>query len=83
VLASYVGLSRLHRNHYLSDVAFGAGLGIAAGLAVNQPSRRAVISPMLAPGIAGVTIDVPIFGGSWSSVVQESGRGPFKIGRSR
>jgi len=64
VLASYVGLSRLHRNHYLSDVAFGAGLGIAAGLAVNQPSRRAVISPMLAPGIAGVTIDVPIFGGS-------------------
>ena len=64
VLASYVGLSRLHRNHYLSDVAFGAGLGIAAGLAVNQPSRRAVISPMLAPGIAGVTIDLRLVGGS-------------------
>jgi membrane-associated phospholipid phosphatase len=63
VLASYVGLSRLHRNHFLSDVAFGAGVGIAAGLAVNQPSRRAVISPMLAPGAAGVTIDFHLAGG--------------------
>ncbi len=64
VLASYVGLSRLHRNHYLSDVAFGAGLGIAAGLAVNQPSRRAAVSPILAPGVAGVTIDLRLVGGS-------------------
>ena len=40
LLASYVGVTRLHRNHYLSDVTFGAALGIAAGLAVNQPSRR-------------------------------------------
>ena len=64
VLASYVGLSRLHRNHYLSDVAFGAGLGVAAGLAVNQPSRRAVVSPIIAPGAAGVTIGVRFVGGS-------------------
>jgi hypothetical protein len=64
VLASYVGLSRLHRNHFLSDVAFGAGLGIAAGLAVNQPSRRAAVSPILAPGVAGVTIGVRFVGGS-------------------
>lgn len=62
VLASYVGLSRLHRNHYLSDVAFGAGLGIAAGLAVNQPDRRAVISPIVGPGTAGVTLDVNLLG---------------------
>jgi len=58
LLASYVGVSRLHRNHYLSDVAFGAGVGIAAGLAISQPSRGGVISPMLAPGVAGVTIDL-------------------------
>jgi membrane-associated phospholipid phosphatase len=64
VLASYVGLARLHRNHYLSDVAFGAGLGIAAGLAVNRPSRRAAISPILAPGVAGLTIDLRFVGGS-------------------
>ena len=63
-LASYVGLARLHRNHYLSDVAFGAGLGIAAGLAINQPSRRLAISPILAPGVAGVTIDLRRLGGS-------------------
>ena len=63
VLASYVGLSRLHRNHYLSDVAFGAGLGIAASLAVNQSSRRTTVSPILAPGVAGVTIDLLLVGG--------------------
>lgn len=63
VLASYVGLSRLHRNHYLSDVAFGAGLGIAAGLAVNQPSRGAVISPILAPGVAGLAVDLRLLAG--------------------
>jgi len=63
LLASYVGLSRLHHNHYLSDVAFGAGLGIAAGLAVNQPSRRAAISPILEPGVAGVMIDIHLVGG--------------------
>ena len=64
VLASYVGLTRLHRNHYLSDVVFGAVLGIAAGLAVNRPSRRATISPILAPGVAGVTIELRRAGGS-------------------
>ncbi|MDA1185910.1 MAG: phosphatase PAP2 family protein [Acidobacteria bacterium] len=64
VLASYVGISRLHRNHYLSDVAFGAGLGVAAGLAVNRPNRRAVVSPIIAPGAAGFTIDLRLAGGS-------------------
>ena len=64
LLASYVGVTRLHSNHYLSDVTFGAGLGIAAGLAINQPSRRAVISPILAPGVAGLTIELRRIGGS-------------------
>ena len=62
VLASYVGVTRLHSNHYLSDVTFGAGLGIAAGLAINQPSRRTVISPIVAPGRAGVAIDIALAG---------------------
>ncbi len=62
LLASYVGVTRLHNNHYLSDVTFGAALGIATGLAVNQPSRRAAISPIVAPGRAGVTIDINLAG---------------------
>lgn len=62
LLASYVGVTRLHQNHYLSDVAFGAGLGIAAGLAINQPSRRVAISPIVAPGRAGVVIDITLAG---------------------
>ena len=62
LLASYVGVTRLHRNHYLSDVTFGAALGIATGLAVNQPSRRAAISPIIARGRAGVAIDINLAG---------------------
>lgn len=63
VLAGYVGLSRLHRNHYLSDVTFGAGLGIAAGLAVTRPNQWTVVSPIIAPGAAGVTINVNLSAG--------------------
>jgi len=40
LLASYVGATRLENVHYLSDVTFGAALGVAAGLAVNLPNRR-------------------------------------------
>jgi len=37
-LATYVAASRLHDNrHYLSDVAFGAALGIVAGRTVTMP----------------------------------------------
>ena len=62
LLASYVGVTRLHNNHYLSDVTFGAALGIATGLAVSRPSRRAAISPIVAPGRAGVAIDITLAG---------------------
>lgn len=62
LLASYVGVTRLHNNHYLSDVTFGAALGIATGLAINQPSRRVGISPIVAPGRAGVVIDINLAG---------------------
>lgn len=62
LLASYVGATRLQNVHYLSDVTFGAALGIAAGLAVNLPSRGTAISPtispMVAPGVTGVKIGI-------------------------
>ena len=62
LLASYVGVTRLHNVHYLSDVTFGAALGIAAGLAVTQPSRRVAISPIVAPGRTGVAVDIDLAG---------------------
>ena len=62
LLASYVGVTRLHNSHYLSDVTFGAALGIATGLAINQPSRRAAISPIVSPGRAGVAVEINLAG---------------------
>jgi membrane-associated phospholipid phosphatase len=55
-LASYVAMSRVQmQRHYLSDVAFGAALGIAAGRTVTLGSqRRMQLSPMFAPGGGGV-----------------------------
>ena len=58
VIASYVGITRLHNVHYLSDVTFGAAVGIASGLAVNIPGPLAEISPLIAPGVAGVAIGI-------------------------
>jgi membrane-associated phospholipid phosphatase len=60
LVASYVGTTRLQNVHYLSDVTFGAALGVAAGLAVNLPNRVAAISPIVAPGRTGVTIDIDL-----------------------
>ena len=57
-VASYVAASRVEmKRHYLSDVAFGAALGIAAGRSVTIGSRhRLQISPMATPGGAGVGV---------------------------
>lgn len=55
-LASYVALSRVQmKRHYLSDVAFGAALGIAAGrtVAIGR-ERRLQIAAMPLPGGGGV-----------------------------
>ena len=60
LVATYVGASRLQNVHYLSDVAFGAALGIAAGLVVNLPSRHAAISPIVATGLTAVKIDINV-----------------------
>ena len=58
LVATYVGATRLQNMHYLSDVAFGAALGIATGLVVNLPSRHAAISPIVAPGLTAVQVDL-------------------------
>lgn len=57
-VATFVGATRLQNLHYLSDVTFGAALGIASGLTINMPSRRTTVSPMVGPGVAGVTIGI-------------------------
>lgn len=56
-VASYVAASRIQmRRHYLSDVAFGAALGIAAGrtVTIGHGNTRFAVSPMAAPGGGGV-----------------------------
>ena len=60
-IASYIAASRLSENkHFLSDVAFGAAIGLAAGRTVtfDQGSTRFEIAPMAAAGGAGVQIRV-------------------------
>jgi membrane-associated phospholipid phosphatase len=56
-VASYIAASRLNeRKHFLSDVAFGAAIGIVAGrtVTVGRGNGRVAIAPVAAPGGAGV-----------------------------
>ncbi len=62
MLASFVGYTRMEGgHHYLSDVVFGAGLGIISGRAVYKyrkgahPDRYA-FAPYVAPGGGGFTM---------------------------
>ncbi len=57
--ASYVASSRLNEGrHYLSDVIFGAALGIMSGrtVTVTIAKERLALAPMLVPGGAGVQL---------------------------
>ncbi|MDD5301785.1 MAG: phosphatase PAP2 family protein [Elusimicrobia bacterium] len=62
MLAGFVGYTRMEgRSHYLSDVFFGAGLGILSGRAVYKFRKHAhpdryVFTPFLTPGGGGVTM---------------------------
>ena len=61
VLAAYVATARVHDNkHYLSDVVFGAAMGIAAQRTVTLHSRRYDIGdgPAAGAGYASVTFTV-------------------------
>jgi membrane-associated phospholipid phosphatase len=60
-LAAYVGSARLTSNHHFaSDVAFGAGIGIAAGRATTFRVRqhRVAIAPSV--GVDGVRVGVTV-----------------------
>lgn len=60
-VATYVGASRIQqRRHYLSDVAFGAALGIVAGRTVTMgvAGHRVDVSPIASPGSGGVNFSV-------------------------
>jgi membrane-associated phospholipid phosphatase len=57
-VASYVAASRIQaKRHFLSDVTFGAALGIVAGrtVTVGRGDRKFAVSPMATPGGAGVS----------------------------
>lgn len=62
LLASFVGYTRMEsKKHYLSDVLFGAGLGIASGRAVYKVRRRGhpdryTFAPYATPGGMGVQV---------------------------
>ena len=59
-IASYVAMSRLHENvHFLSDVVFGAAVGMVSGRAVTRHDRHFYgfqIQPVPVPGGAGVMV---------------------------
>jgi len=55
--AAFVGSSRIEsQRHYLSDVAFGAALGMVAGrtVTIGRGNARFAVSPAAAPGGGGV-----------------------------
>lgn len=61
VVAAYVATARVHDNrHHLSDVIFGAAMGIAAQRTVTLHSGRygATVSPIVGKGRAGVLVSV-------------------------
>jgi membrane-associated phospholipid phosphatase len=57
-IASYIGVSRIEaKRHFLSDVAFGAAIGIVAGrtVTVGSGDRKFAVAPMATSGGAGVS----------------------------
>jgi membrane-associated phospholipid phosphatase len=58
LVATYVATSRLHENrHNVSDVVFGAAIGIAAGRVTLRRARsRVVVQPIATVGGAGLTV---------------------------
>jgi membrane-associated phospholipid phosphatase len=58
--AAYIAAARVHDNkHYLSDVTFGAAMGIAGSRTVLRTGRYGVrVSPALAPGQIGLSVSL-------------------------
>jgi membrane-associated phospholipid phosphatase len=60
-VASYVAASRIQmKRHYLSDVAFGAAVGVLAGrtVTVGRGRARLFVSPLAAPGGGGIAFSL-------------------------
>jgi len=60
-VATYIAASRLSENrHFLSDVVFGAAIGLAAGRTIgfSAGAARFDVSPFVAPGGGGVTVTI-------------------------
>ncbi len=58
--AAYIAASRVQeRRHFLSDVAFGAAVGIAVGrtVTIGRGDARFAVSPMAVPGGGGVSFN--------------------------
>ena len=58
-VASYVAASRIHdRRHFLSDVAFGAAVGIVSGWTVTMGhgDAKVTMAPVASPGGAGLSL---------------------------
>jgi len=58
-VAGYIAASRLSENkHYLSDVVFGAAVGILGGytVTIDLDNKRFAVSPMLVPGGGGIQL---------------------------
>jgi len=58
LVATFVGVTRLENVHYLSDVTFGAAVGVASGLAIKLPGPHSTVAPLVAPGVVGVSITI-------------------------
>ena len=55
--ASYIGVSRLQENrHYLSDVIFGAAVGIVSGRSLDMRDRTIGIEPFVSSRGAGMNL---------------------------
>jgi hypothetical protein len=60
-VASYVAASRIQdKRHFLSDVTFGAALGIVAGrtVTIGEGRHRLAVSPTVVPGGGGVSFSL-------------------------
>src|SRR5688572_418249 len=58
-MASYVAASRIHdKRHFLSDVAFGAAVGIVSGWTVTMGhgDAQVTMAPVASPGGAGLSL---------------------------
>ena len=56
-VASYVAASRIHdRRHFLSDVAFGAAVGVVSGwtVTIGHGKARMAVAPIATPGGGGI-----------------------------